>query len=60
MKWVGYVACMGRMRNKCNVLVGKPSFRPRWDDFRMDRRERGWEDVDWIHVAQVRTTGMLL
>jgi hypothetical protein len=29
--------------------------RRRWDDnIRMDRREIGWEGVDWIHLAQDR------
>jgi hypothetical protein len=27
----------------------------RWEDnIRMDLREIGWEDVDWIHLAQDR------
>jgi hypothetical protein len=31
-------------------LLGKPSLR--WkDDIRMDIREIGWEDVDWMHLA---------
>jgi len=41
-------------------LVGKPERntslrRPRHrreDNIRMDLRERGWESVDWIHLAQ--------
>jgi hypothetical protein len=38
MRWVGYTACMGAMRN-----------RKFWwgSDIRMDARER----VDWIHLA---------
>jgi hypothetical protein len=44
------------------VLVGKyegkrPLRRPRLrlgDNIRMDLREIGWEDVDWIHLAQDR------
>jgi hypothetical protein len=29
--------------------------RCKWEDnIRMDLREIGWEDVDWIHVAQDR------
>jgi len=45
-----------------NVLTGKPEGkrplrrpRPRLqDNIRMDRREIGWEGVDWVHVAQDR------
>jgi hypothetical protein len=42
--------------------VGKPEEkrhmgrrRRRWvDDLKMDRREIGWDDVDWIDMAQDR------
>jgi hypothetical protein len=37
--------------------AGKTSFgrpRRRWEDIRMDLRDMGWEDVDWIHLAQDR------
>ena len=44
------------------VLVGKPERkrplgrpRRRWEDnIKMDLKEIGWEDVDWIDVAQDR------
>jgi hypothetical protein len=44
------------------TLVGKSEgkrplrrFRHRWEDnIRMDRREIGWEGVDWIHLVQDR------
>jgi hypothetical protein len=50
------------MRSAYNILVGKPEGnRPRgrrmhrWEDnIRMDVREIGWEDVDWIHLSQDR------
>jgi len=59
---VGLVARMGKMRNAYNILVGKPERkrsvgRPRCrgeDNIRMGLREIGWEDVDWIHLAQHR------
>jgi hypothetical protein len=43
-------------------LVGKPERkrqlgrpRHRWeDDSRMDRKEIGWEGVDWIHLTHDR------
>jgi hypothetical protein len=52
---------MGGMRNAYQVLVRKHErkrllriLRYRWKDIRMDLREIGWEDVDWIHLAQGR------
>jgi hypothetical protein len=41
-------------------LIGKPEGkrpleRRRWaDNIRMDLKEIGWQDVDWIHLARVR------
>jgi hypothetical protein len=51
---------MGEKRNACRLLVGKPEGkrplgRPRrkWvDNIRMDPLELGWDDVDWIGLAQ--------
>jgi hypothetical protein len=48
------------MRNTCSILVGKPEEkrlrgrpkRRRKDNIRMDLRKIGWEEVDWIHLAQ--------
>jgi hypothetical protein len=50
---------MGEMRGAYRVLVGKsegkglfgrPSLR--WEDgIKMDLREVGWEDMDWINLA---------
>jgi hypothetical protein len=53
---------MREMRNAHNILVGKPERkrplgRPRhkWEDnIRIDLREIGWEDVDWMHQAKNR------
>jgi hypothetical protein len=55
---------MGEVRGAYNILVGKhegrrPLGRPRrrWEDnIRMDLREIGFVDVDWIHLAQDRDT----
>jgi hypothetical protein len=55
-------------RNAYRLLVGKPEGkrplgrpRCRWvDNIRMDIREVGWGDVDWIGLAQDRTGGELL
>jgi hypothetical protein len=41
------------MRNTYHIVVGKARRRSRrsWEkDIRMDHRETGWEDVDWMHL----------
>jgi hypothetical protein len=56
------VACMGKERKVCKVLMGKPNGRRpfgrprrRWEDgVRMDLREIGLGGVDWIRLAQDR------
>jgi hypothetical protein len=61
MRWVGHVACMGEVRN-VYMLVRKPegrrplgTLRCRWEDnIKMDLREMGFGDMDWIHLAQDR------
>jgi hypothetical protein len=53
---------MGETRNAYRILVGKPEGkrplgRPkrRWvDNIKMDLREIGWDDADWIELAQNR------
>jgi hypothetical protein len=60
MRWAGHVACIGEVRGAYNILVGRPEGRRplgkprrRWEDnIKMDVREIGFEDVDWIHWAQ--------
>jgi hypothetical protein len=62
MRWAGHVTRMGEVRGAYNILVGKPERRRplgrprhRWeDDIKMDPREIGFGDVDWIHLAQDR------
>jgi hypothetical protein len=58
MRWAGHVARMGEMRGAYNILVGRPEgrrSRRRWEDnIKMDLREIGFGDVDWIHWAQDR------
>jgi hypothetical protein len=38
--------------------LGRP--RRRRINIKLDLRETGWEDVDWIHLAQDRASGGLL
>jgi hypothetical protein len=53
---------MGEVRGVYNILVGRPEGRRplgkprrRWEDnIKLDLREIGFGDVDWIHWAQDR------
>ncbi|KAJ4426744.1 hypothetical protein ANN_26543 [Periplaneta americana] len=62
LRWAGHVARMGESRNAYRVLVGRPEGkiplgrpRRRWeDDIKMDLREVGYDDRDWINIAQDR------
>jgi hypothetical protein len=62
MRWAGHVAQMGEKWNVYRLLVGKPEGkrplgrprRRRVDNIRMDLGEVGWDDVDWIDLAQDR------
>jgi hypothetical protein len=67
-RWVGHVARMGEVRGANNILVGKPEGRRplgkprrRWEDnIKMDLRERGFGDVDWILWLRIGTGCELL
>ncbi|KAJ4440916.1 hypothetical protein ANN_10764 [Periplaneta americana] len=62
LRWAGHVARMGESRNAYRVLVGRPEVkrplgrpRRRWEDnIKMDLREVGYDDRDWINLAQDR------
>jgi hypothetical protein len=58
MRWVGYIACMGKRKGVYRVLVGKTEGkRPRhkWEDnIKMDLQEVGSGGRDWIELAQDR------
>jgi hypothetical protein len=62
MRWAGHVARMEEKRNACRILVGTPegkrplgSPRRGWvDNIKTDLREIGWDDSDWIDLAQDR------
>jgi hypothetical protein len=61
-RWAGHVARIGEVRGAYNILVGRPEerrplgrSRRRWEDnIKMDLREIGFGDVDWIHLSQDR------
>jgi hypothetical protein len=56
------MARTGEVRGAYNILVGRPEGRRplarprrRWEDnIKMDLREIGFVDGDWIHLAQDR------
>ncbi|KAJ4435515.1 hypothetical protein ANN_18131 [Periplaneta americana] len=60
LRWAGHVARMGESRNAYRVLVGRPEEkrplgRPRrkWNDnIKIDLREVGYDDREWINLAQ--------
>ncbi|KAJ4451324.1 hypothetical protein ANN_02786 [Periplaneta americana] len=62
LRWAGHVARMGESRNAYRVLVGRPEGkrplgrpRHRWEDnIQMDLREVGYDDREWINLAQDR------
>ncbi|KAJ4439157.1 hypothetical protein ANN_15114, partial [Periplaneta americana] len=62
LRWAGHVARTGESRNAYRVLVGRPEGkrplgrpRRRWEDnIKMDLREVGYDDRDWINLAQDR------
>jgi hypothetical protein len=62
MRWAGHVARMVEVRGAYDILVGRPEGRRplgrprrRWEDnIKMDLREIGFGDMDWIHWDQDR------
>ncbi|KAJ4426503.1 hypothetical protein ANN_27317 [Periplaneta americana] len=62
LRWAGHVARMGESRNAYRVLVGRPEGkrplgrpRRRWEDnIKMDLKEVGYDDRDWLNLAQDR------
>jgi hypothetical protein len=60
--------CIGEARGAYNILVGRPEGRRplgrprrRWEDnIKMDLREIGFGDVDWIIWLRIGTGGRLL
>jgi hypothetical protein len=64
MRWAWHVARMGEVRGAYNILVGRPEDRRPLgrsrhrseDNIKMDLREIGFGDVDWVHLARDRDT----
>ncbi|KAJ4438379.1 hypothetical protein ANN_14324 [Periplaneta americana] len=62
LRWAGHVARMGESRNAHRVLVWRPEGkrplgrpRRRWEDnIKMDLREVGYDDREWINLPQDR------
>ncbi|KAJ4447047.1 hypothetical protein ANN_09036 [Periplaneta americana] len=62
LRWAGHVAHMGESRTAYRVLVGRPKGkrplgrpRRRWEDnIEMDLRKVGYDDREWINLAQDR------
>jgi hypothetical protein len=62
MKWAGHVARMGETTNAYRILVTKPKGkrslgrkrRKRADNIKIYLREIGWDDMNWIALAQDR------
>jgi hypothetical protein len=59
MRWAGHGARVGEIRNAYRILVGNPEGkrllgkpRRRWaDNIKINLREIGWDDGDWIDLA---------
>lgn len=57
-----YIARIEEERNACGALLGKSEVkkslgrpRRRWENnITMDLRETGWDDMEWIHLAEDR------
>jgi hypothetical protein len=69
MRWVGHVTCKKDIRNVYKQNFGlrtegkKPFGRPRYmlrDNSEIDLKEIGCKDVNWIGLAQNRSSGRLL
>jgi hypothetical protein len=68
MRWAGHVARMGEGRGVYRVLVGRsegkrPLGRPRHrreDNIKMDLREIGIDEANWIHLTQIGSSGGLV
>jgi hypothetical protein len=69
MRWADHVAYTGEMRTVYRILVRGPEERDHLENIgvnrriiciKMDLREIGWENANWIHMAQIGTSSGLL
>jgi hypothetical protein len=68
MKWAGHLARIGEKRNAYRIFVEKPEGkrplrrhkRSLEDNIKRDLIAVGWGDMDWIYLAEDRTSGGLL
>jgi hypothetical protein len=55
MRWAGHEARMGEKRNAYKMLWEIQKERDHWvNNIKMNLREIGWDDMDWIDLAQDR------
>jgi hypothetical protein len=62
IRWAGHIARMRNMRNAYKILVARPEGkrllgrpRHRCEYYKkIDHKKIGWEDVNWMHMAQDR------
>jgi hypothetical protein len=52
MRWAGHLACMGALRNKYKILVGKLEGRTQ-----LGRHECKWEDKIRMYLNKIRWGG---
>jgi len=65
LRWADHVARMGKKRRLYSILVGRPDGRRplgrprrRWEDnIRIDLREIGVRDRNWLDIAQQESNG---
>jgi hypothetical protein len=68
MRLARHVVRICEKSNLCRILIGKPEGkrllgrpeRKLENNTKMDLRERGWGGMDWIRLAQIRTSDRLL
>jgi hypothetical protein len=62
LRWTGHEARIGQKRNAYRILMGRPErkrplgrpSRTLEDNIKIDLRDIGWGDMDWIDLTQYR------
>jgi hypothetical protein len=67
MSWTGHRARIGEKVNAFRVLVEKPEGKRLkvevdvgGNNIKMNLKDKGWCGLDWIHLAEIGTSGGLL